>query len=58
MAQKKQKPEGSHLRILSIAYATGRLDRETYLRLRTRQLGALEFAYGGYAEFQLRRWSE
>lgn len=43
MARKKQKPEGSHLRILSIAYATGRLDRETYLRLRTRQLGALEF---------------
>lgn len=43
MAKRKQKPQGSSLRMLSMAYAAGRLDRETYLRLRTRQLGALEF---------------
>lgn len=41
--KKKQKIPGSNLRILSIAYASGRLDRNSYLRLRTQQLGALEF---------------
>ncbi|MBN1377899.1 MAG: hypothetical protein JXA04_01535 [Gammaproteobacteria bacterium] len=40
---KKNKISGSNLRILSIAYAGGRIDRTTYLRLRTQQLGALEF---------------
>jgi hypothetical protein len=38
-----KKIQGSNLRKLSIAYAGGRLDRNTYLRLRTQQLGALEF---------------
>lgn len=38
-----KKIQGSTLRRLSIAYAGGRLDRTTYLRLRTQQLGALEF---------------
>lgn len=43
MAKKKHKFSGSNLRILSIAYAGGRIDRNTYLKLRTMQLGALEF---------------
>ena len=38
-----KKIQGSNLRILSIAYATGRMDRDTYLKLRTQQLGAMEF---------------
>jgi hypothetical protein len=36
--------EGSSLRILSIAFANNRIDRKTYLRLRTQQLSALEFS--------------
>jgi hypothetical protein len=40
---KKRKISGSNLRILSIAFAGGRIDRNTYLKLRTQQLGALEF---------------
>lgn len=39
----KEKRQGSNLRILSIAYAAGRLDRRSYVKLRTAQLGALEF---------------
>lgn len=38
-----KKLQGTNLRILSIAYAAGRIDRDTYLKLRTQQLGALEF---------------
>ena len=38
-----KKFHGTNLRILSIAYATGRMDRDTYLKLRTQQLGAMEF---------------
>lgn len=38
------KIEGSNLRILSIAFANNRIDRKTYLRLRTQQLSALEFS--------------
>lgn len=40
---RKRKISGSNLRILSIAFAAGRIDRNTYLKLRTQQLGALEF---------------
>ncbi len=43
MAKKKLKSPDANLRILSIAYASGRIDRKTYTRLRTQQLGALEF---------------
>lgn len=35
--------QGTNLRILSIAYANGRIDRSAYLKLRTQQLSALEF---------------
>lgn len=38
-----KKLQGTNLRILSIAYANGRIDRSTYLKLRTQQLSALEF---------------
>ncbi|HEX5056038.1 MAG TPA: hypothetical protein VFX02_06035 [Gammaproteobacteria bacterium] len=38
------KIEGSNLRILAIAFANNRIDRKTYLRLRTQQLSALEFS--------------
>lgn len=38
-----KKLQGTNLRILSIAYAAGRIDRDLYLKLRTQQLGALEF---------------
>ncbi|HEX7028833.1 MAG TPA: hypothetical protein VF268_16445, partial [Gammaproteobacteria bacterium] len=38
-----KKLQGTNLRILSIAYAAGRVDRDLYLKLRTQQLGALEF---------------
>jgi hypothetical protein len=38
-----KKLQGTNLRILSIAYASGRIDRDIYLKLRTQQLGALEF---------------
>jgi hypothetical protein len=38
------KIEGSNLRILAIAFANSRIDRKTYLRLRTLQLSALEFS--------------
>ncbi|HEY3486834.1 MAG TPA: hypothetical protein VGL10_02105, partial [Gammaproteobacteria bacterium] len=34
----------SNLRILAIAFANNRIDRKTYVRLRTQQLGALEFS--------------
>lgn len=37
------KKEGSKIRILSIAYAQGRLTKESYRRLRTSQLSALDF---------------
>ena len=43
MAKRKLKSPDTNLRILSIAYASGRIDRKTYTRLRTQQLGALEF---------------
>ncbi len=43
MGKKKQKFSGTNLRILSIAYANKRIDRTTYLKLRTQQLGAIEF---------------
>lgn len=43
-SRKKQKTsQGNNLRILSIAYANSRLERETYLKLRTQQLSALNF---------------
>lgn len=38
------KIEGSNLRVLAIAFANNRIDRKTYLRLRTQQLSALEFS--------------
>lgn len=38
-----KKLQGTNLRILSIAYANGRIDRSAYLKLRTQQLSALEF---------------
>ena len=45
MATKRTgKIEGSNLRVLSIAFANNRIDRKTYLRLRTQQLSALEFS--------------
>ncbi|GIX22726.1 MAG: hypothetical protein KatS3mg121_1509 [Gammaproteobacteria bacterium] len=40
---KRPPPQGSPLRILAIAYASGRLDRPTYLRLRREQIAAIEF---------------
>lgn len=43
-ARKSGKVEGSNLRVLSIAFANNRIDRKTYLRLRTQQLSALEFS--------------
>jgi hypothetical protein len=42
--RKTGKIEGSNLRILAIAFANNRIDRKTYLRLRTQQLSALEFS--------------
>ncbi len=42
-SEKKKSGKGSNLRILSIAYATGRLDRDAYIRLRTAQLSSLNF---------------
>jgi hypothetical protein len=42
--RKTGKIEGSNLRVLAIAFANNRIDRKTYLRLRTQQLGALEFS--------------
>ena len=41
--RKSKNPQGSGLRVLSIAYANGRLDRAAYLKLRTQQLSALNF---------------
>ena|SRR5688572_4290823 len=43
-SRRTSKIEGSNLRILSIAFANNRIDRKTYLRLRTQQLSALEFS--------------
>lgn len=40
---KTPQKQGSHLRVLAIAYATGRISRDIYLKERTRQLGAMEF---------------
>lgn len=37
------KKEGSKIRILAIAYAQGRLDKDNYRRLRTSQLSAMDF---------------
>lgn len=42
--RKSGKVEGSNLRVLSIAFANNRIDRKTYVRLRTQQLSALEFS--------------
>jgi hypothetical protein len=43
MSRKTGKIEGSNLRVLAIAYANNRITRENYLKLRTRQLSALDF---------------
>lgn len=42
--RKSGKVEGSNLRVLAIAFANNRIDRKTYVRLRTQQLSALEFS--------------
>ncbi len=43
MAKTKTNNTGTNLRKLSIAYANNRLDRDNYIKLRTRQLSALDF---------------
>jgi hypothetical protein len=43
MSKKTGKIEGSNLRVLAIAYANNRISRDNYIKLRTRQLSALDF---------------